>query len=104
MSEKLTIDCGCYDKSHMLCFESDDFEGEIPELLIHSQRKLNLTFFERLRDAYRVLFNRWPEYTPWFYTMVNEDDVNRLTVFLHQHRNKLNRFKEKNENQTRGLV
>jgi hypothetical protein len=87
------FECTCSSKEHTFCVTSEQSKDEYPpELFFHFQLIHLGNFLERFKTAVKYLFGYKCRYGHWDVINLSEDDTNRLTILLHQHRARLNKF------------
>lgn len=94
-----TFYCDLNSPEHVFRFVVSECEFDNQDIELYLEVYLNQyrSFFQRLMVAIKYLFGYKSKYGHWDVTTLSEDDVQRLFVFIHQHRTKLLKLKRRNE-------
>ncbi len=93
MSEQNYFECACSSKEHMFCVTSEPSDGGWPpELFFHFQLIYPHSILARIVTAIKYLFGYKCRYGHWDVVNLEEKDIERLMVLLHQHRARLQKF------------
>lgn len=90
-----TFYCDCNSPEHSFRFVASQSDLKKPELYLEVFLNQYRSFFQRLVVAVKYLFGYKSKYGHWDVTTLSEDDVERLFVFIHQHRARLKNGKIK---------
>jgi len=82
--------CDCESPEHSFRFFVSSIDSDTkPKLHLEVYLNQYRSFFKRMFVGIKYIFGYRSQYGHWDITTLSEDDVQRLFVFIHQHRVKL---------------
>lgn len=92
------FECDCGSKEHTFCVTTQDWEDYLPpQLYFHFQLSQPSTFIGRCWKGIKYIFGYKCKYGHWDTINLSEEDLNRLTILLHQHRARLSKYFSNNK-------
>jgi hypothetical protein len=89
------FECSCSSKEHTFCVTSEDSSDSWPpEMFFHIQLTQPNSFIAKMKVAVKYLLGYQCKYGHWDVVNLQEDDITRLIVLLHQHRAKLSKYND----------